>query len=151
MEQHNNCRAVPGAGSETTYSAAHDVRCAENDRRKGRPSQSGPIDAVLSLFAGRLRPPVRRAVGARRQRHPRWLGRRLSPPDEFWLSRTFRGVSHFQVAFSTRARSSSKPARPYIVRFSILRRLIWPSAGLVVHGSASAALIASKSRRRLVA
>jgi transposase len=56
-----------------------------------------------------------------------------------------------QVAKRTRARSSSNPARPYIVRFSILMRLICPSTGLVVHGVASAALIVSKSRRRLAA
>ncbi len=38
-----------------------------------------------------------------------------------------------------------------MVRLSILLRLIWPSTGLVVQGSTNAALMASKSRRRLTA
>jgi hypothetical protein len=44
-----------------------------------------------------------------------------------------------QAAWRTRARSSLKPARPYMLRFSIFSRLIWPSAGLVVHGRSRAA------------
>ncbi len=60
-------------------------------------------------------------------------------------------LPHPHVAPRTRARSSSNPARPYIVRFSILMRLIWPSTGLVVHGKTRAALMASKSRRMLAA
>jgi hypothetical protein len=53
------------------------------------------------------------------------------------------------VACRTRARSRAKPARPYIVRFSILSRFIWPSAGLVVQGRSRAACTALRSRRRL--
>ena len=67
---------------------------------------------------------------------------------EFWV------LPHFpcwacrrHAAWRTRARRSSIPARPYIVRFSIFRRLFCPSTGLVVHGCVSAALTASKSRR----
>ncbi len=45
----------------------------------------------------------------------------------------------------------SNPARPYMVRFSILRRLICPLTGLAVQGVTNAALIASKLRRRLAA
>ena len=45
--------------------------------------------------------------------------------------------------------AGAKPARPYIVRFNILSRFIWPSAGLVVQGSSRAACTAPRSRRRL--
>jgi len=55
------------------------------------------------------------------------------------------------AAWSTRARRSGKPARPYLVRFSILSRLIWPLAGLVVQGRSRAACTAARSRRRLAA
>ena len=51
------------------------------------------------------------------------------------------------AACRTRARSSLKPARPYTVRLSILSRLIWPSAGLVVQGRSRAACTAAISRR----
>ena len=57
-------------------------------------------------------------------------------------------LSMRQAAWRTRARRSWKPARPYMVRFSILSRLIWPSTGLVVHGRSSAACMAPISRRR---
>jgi hypothetical protein len=53
--------------------------------------------------------------------------------------------------FRTGARRRPNLARPYIARFSILIRLIWPSTGFVVHGNTSAALISPKSRRRLAA
>jgi hypothetical protein len=39
----------------------------------------------------------------------------------------------------TRARSSSKPARPYIWRLIILRRLIWPSTWPVLQDVSTAA------------
>jgi hypothetical protein len=41
-------------------------------------------------------------------------------------------LSRCHAACRTRARRRSKPARPYIVRFSIFSLLIWSSAGLVV-------------------
>ena len=47
------------------------------------------------------------------------------------------------AAWRTRARSSWKPARPYMVRLSIFSRLICPSTGLVVHGRSSAAWMAT--------
>ena len=55
------------------------------------------------------------------------------------------------AAFRTRARRSGKLARPYMVRFSILSLLIWPSAGLVVQGRSRAACTAARSRRMLSA
>ena len=48
------------------------------------------------------------------------------------------------AAWRTRARRSWKPARPYMVRFSIFSRLIWPSAGLVVQGRSRAACTAAR-------
>jgi len=57
----------------------------------------------------------------------------------------------YHAVCRTRARRSGKPARPYMVRFIILSRLIWPSAGLVVHGRSRAACTAAKSRFRLAA
>src|SRR3954449_11084417 len=48
----------------------------------------------------------------------------------------------------TRCRSSSKPARPYIWRLIVFSRLIWPSTGLVLQGSARAARTAGRSWRR---
>ena len=54
------------------------------------------------------------------------------------LSRTSCG----HAAQSTRRRSRSKPALPYIWRLSVLSRLICPSACPLLHGSSSAALIA---------
>src|SRR3954470_12186969 len=53
-----------------------------------------------------------------------------------------------QAACNTRWRRSLKPARPYIDRLIVLSRFTWPSTGLVVHGSSSAACTASISRRR---
>ena len=49
----------------------------------------------------------------------------------------------YQAAASTRCRSRSGLARPYIMRLSILSRLICPSTGLVLHGSTSAAQTAA--------
>lgn len=46
---------------------------------------------------------------------------------------------------SKRARSNSIPARPYICRFSILRRLSCPSTGPLLHGSLTAASTALRS------
>src|SRR5215471_13561398 len=45
----------------------------------------------------------------------------------------------------TRARRSSKPARPYIWRLIILRRLIWPSTWPVLQGVSTAAATAEMS------
>ncbi len=39
------------------------------------------------------------------------------------------------AACRTRARSRLKPARPYMLRFKVLSRLIWASAGLVARAS----------------
>ena len=55
------------------------------------------------------------------------------------------------AASNTRCRRRSKPARPYIWRLIVFRRLICPSTGLVLQGSASAARTAARSRRRLSA
>ena len=46
---------------------------------------------------------------------------------------------------NTRARRSSKPARPYIWRLIILSRLIWPSTWPVLHGVSTAAATAEMS------
>ena len=45
----------------------------------------------------------------------------------------------------TRARRSSKPARPYIWRLIILSRLIWPSTWPVLHDVSTAAATAERS------
>ena len=45
----------------------------------------------------------------------------------------------------TRARRSSKPARPYIWRLIVLRRLIWPSTWPVLHEVSTAAATAEMS------
>ena len=47
---------------------------------------------------------------------------------------------------SIRARSSSMPARPYMARFNVLRRLICPSAWPLLQCSMMAFLTASISR-----
>ena len=47
---------------------------------------------------------------------------------------------------SIRARSSSMPARPYMARFNVLRRLICPSAWPLLQCSTMAFLTASRSR-----
>lgn len=49
---------------------------------------------------------------------------------------------------SIRAFSNSGPARPYIARLRVLRRLIWPSACPLLQGSSMALLTASMSLRR---
>lgn len=49
---------------------------------------------------------------------------------------------------SIRALRSSGPARPYIARLRVLRRLIWPSACPLLQGSTMALLTASMSLRR---
>ena len=91
-------------------------------------------------------------------------GRRVIPAEEMALkievavearkSEDFLGSPAFPVprqrshaACRTRARRSSNPARPYMVRLIILMRPIWPSAGLVVQGSVSAASTALTSLR----
>ena len=48
----------------------------------------------------------------------------------------------------TRARRSSKPARPYIWRLIIFSRLIWPSTWPVLHGVSTAAATAEISLLR---
>src|ERR671920_638786 len=52
-----------------------------------------------------------------------------------------------QACPSTRQRSRSNPARPYISRLMTLSRLTWPSTWPLLHGSVSAARTASSSRR----
>jgi hypothetical protein len=47
------------------------------------------------------------------------------------------------AASRKRRLSRSRPARPYMVRFSILRRLIWPSTGPLLQPSFTAARTAS--------
>ena len=47
------------------------------------------------------------------------------------------------AASRNRRPSRSRPARPYMVRFSILRRLIWPSTGPLLQPSVTAARTAS--------
>ena len=58
-----------------------------------------------------------------------------------WISRKVRAV-WCHAACRTRARRRLKPARPYMLRFNVLSRLIWPSAGLVVQGRSRAACTA---------
>ena len=53
-----------------------------------------------------------------------------------------------QAASRTRARRGWKPARPYMVRWMVVMRLIWPAAGLVVQGVSNAACTAARSWRR---
>src|SRR3954465_6573690 len=50
-----------------------------------------------------------------------------------------------QAAWSTRLRSSSNPARPYMVRLIVFSRLICPSTGPVDHRVSSAARTAARS------
>jgi hypothetical protein len=61
----------------------------------------------------------------------------------YGFSRNF-GADHAMI----RARSSSRPARPYIERFMSLSLLILPSTGPVLQGNVNAARTASMSRRR---
>ena len=80
-----------------------------------------------------------------------WLKTFLELPNGIPSHDTFRRVSmtlgspatcvlsQRHAACRTRARRRLKPARPYMVRFSIFSLLIWPSAGLVVQGRSSAA------------
>src|SRR3954468_11141284 len=56
-----------------------------------------------------------------------------------------------QACPSTRQRSRSNPARPYISRLMTLSRLTWPSTCPLLHGSVRAARTASSSRRRRTA
>jgi hypothetical protein len=66
------------------------------------------------------------------------LGRRIS----IVIFPCFGGSPAFcvdQAARRTRRRRRSKLARPYMVRFSSLRRVIWPSACPLLHGVVSAA------------
>ena len=73
----------------------------------------------------------------------------LKPTDEKLGSPALPVLSlRCYAAWRTRARRSWNPARPYIVRLMVLMRLIWPSAGLVVHGRSRAACTAARSRRR---
>jgi hypothetical protein len=64
----------------------------------------------------------------------------------------FRGLPHFPCSIgewkgNIRARSSSGPARPYIARLRVFRRLICPSVWPLLHPSVSAFVTASRSRR----
>src|SRR5690606_28080326 len=67
----------------------------------------------------------------------------VSTPTEKWVCATF--VDVYAGSGMTRARSSSKPARPYIWRLIALRRLIWPSVWPLLQGSSRAARTAARS------
>ncbi len=80
------------------------------------------------------------------QQTQRWLAAGVNGHRRFrksGFSRNF-GADHAMI----RARSSSRPARPYIERFMSLSLLILPSTGPVLQGNVNAARTASMSRRR---
>jgi len=65
----------------------------------------------------------------------------------FWCNRLGgREPTAIHAAINTRCFRRWYVARPYIWRLMALTRLIWPSTGLVVHGSVIAARTASMSR-----
>src|SRR5262249_35644748 len=77
---------------------------------------------------------------------------------EVGLSRTFDDVGRAspgsvvaaplrQAASSTRARSNTNPARPYICRLIVFNRFTCPSTGPLLHVSVTAACTAASSRR----
>src|SRR4051812_39738097 len=49
-----------------------------------------------------------------------------------------------------RARSNSTPARPYMARFNVLSRLIWPSVWPLLHGSVITFCTAARSCRSVL-
>src|SRR3954470_4308903 len=73
--------------------------------------------------------------------------------NKFWVLGSFvwmtlayaTPASPRQACPSTRQRSRSNPARPYISRLMTLSRLTWPSTCPLLHGSLRAARTASSS------
>ena len=95
--------------------------------RKPAPESDGAVPTPLPAAAQDLTPDEQIRAGYTGVNPVRWLSRTLCD----------------QAAHRTRLRSSSKPARPYIWRLSIFRRLICPSAWPLLHGSTSAARTAA--------
>jgi len=125
-------------------------------------------EQVVALFnAGQSQKAISRALGIQRKTIRRWLRRgefpERKPPhrpppkvSEFadFLQQRWNdfGASHGAGPATvggeygkTRARRSSKPARPYIWRLIVLSRLIWPSTWPVLQAVSTAAATAEIS------
>ncbi len=111
-----------------------------------------PILALPRFCCAGVRPEEARPLAG----CARLLGCLSTVPDRRWAlqgggvaHRMARGGDHHAARCSTRRRSRSTFARPYIWRFTSLSRVTCPSVWPLLHSDASAASTAARSCRRL--